>query len=130
MSDETADRPEQDLGWFARIGPFCHDRRRWVLAAWIVLLIAANVGAGAMGMAFNWQGNWSGLYRGVELTATGPSYLDQLWLHPNVDAQQMVVIASVGGPAEALGALTLDLTTAVESRRLSLTKETHGSTSG
>lgn len=30
----------------------------------------------------------------------------------------------------ALDALTLDLTTAVESRRLSLTKETHGSTSG
>ena len=25
------------------------------------------------GMAFNWQGNWSGLYRGVELTATAPA---------------------------------------------------------
>ncbi len=41
-----------DLGWFARIGPFCHDRRRWILAAWIVLLLAANFGAGAMGNAF------------------------------------------------------------------------------
>ena len=41
-----------DLGWFARIGPFCHDRRRWVLAAWVLLLVLANVGAGAMGNAF------------------------------------------------------------------------------
>ncbi|NLF00242.1 MAG: hypothetical protein GX601_04610, partial [Anaerolineales bacterium] len=75
-----------------------------------LLVVRVSEDDRAMGMAFNWQGNWSGLYRGVELTATGPSYLDQLWLHPNVDAQQMVVIASVGGPADALGALTLDLT--------------------
>ena len=41
-----------DLGWFARIGPFCHDRRRWILGAWVLLLIVANVAGGAVGNAF------------------------------------------------------------------------------
>ena len=61
----------------------------------------------AMGMAFNWQGNWSGLYRGVELTATGASYLDQVWIHPDVDAEQLLVMASAGGAGG--GTLTLGL---------------------
>jgi beta-galactosidase/beta-glucuronidase len=26
-----------------------------------------------LGLAYNWQGSWSGLYRSVELSATGPS---------------------------------------------------------
>jgi len=50
---DVAQPPEaRQRGVFARIGPFCHDRRRWVLAAWVLLLIAANVGAGAMGNGF------------------------------------------------------------------------------
>jgi hypothetical protein len=61
----------------------------------------------AMGMAFNWQGNWSGLYRGVELTATGSTYLDQVWLHPDVDAEQLAL--HVFAPGAADRTLTLDL---------------------
>jgi len=38
------------------------------------------------GLAYNFQGNWSGLYRSVEATATGENSLDHLWLHPDVDA--------------------------------------------
>lgn len=56
MSVDTPVRPDQDedldLGWFARIGPFCHDRRRWILAAWVVALILANVAGGVVGNAF------------------------------------------------------------------------------
>ncbi|MCB1002570.1 MAG: MMPL family transporter [Acidimicrobiales bacterium] len=37
---------------FARIGPFCHDRRRWVLGAWIVALLAVNILAGSVGNDF------------------------------------------------------------------------------
>jgi len=42
-----------------------------------------------MGLAYNWQGNWSGLFRSVELTATGGSWLEQFWVHPDLDAQSL-----------------------------------------
>ena len=34
---------------FARLEPWCHDRRRLVLVLWIGLLVAFNVVAGAIG---------------------------------------------------------------------------------
>jgi RND superfamily putative drug exporter len=37
---------------FARIGTFCHDHRRWVLVAWIVVLLGSNAVFGAVGGAF------------------------------------------------------------------------------
>jgi RND superfamily putative drug exporter len=37
---------------FARLGPWCHDRRWRVLIAWIVLLFVANGVAGAVGEAY------------------------------------------------------------------------------
>ena len=49
------------------------------------------------GLAYNWQGNWSGLYRHVELTATGPCCLERLWLYPSVDDQQLRIRARIGG---------------------------------
>ena len=54
MSVDTPARSHQDreVGRFARIGPWCHDHRRWVLGAWIALLIVANVAGGAVGSAF------------------------------------------------------------------------------
>ena len=59
MSVDTPIRPDEDrkddagkIGWFARIGPFCHDRRRWVLGAWIVALLAVNMVAGSVGNDF------------------------------------------------------------------------------
>ncbi|MDD5707029.1 MAG: glycoside hydrolase family 2 TIM barrel-domain containing protein, partial [Kiritimatiellae bacterium] len=38
-----------------------------------------------LGLCFNAQGNWSGLYRGVELTATGPAFLRHVQVHPDVE---------------------------------------------
>ncbi|MBM4049273.1 MAG: hypothetical protein FJ279_29595, partial [Planctomycetes bacterium] len=62
-----------------------------------------------MGHAFNWQGNWSGLYRSVELTATGHAWIEQCRLLPDVDDACLRVRASVGWAvptkkADAVGA--------------------------
>ena len=46
-----------------------HERNRW------------------LGLAYNWSGNWSGLFRSVELAATGASRIEQMWIHPDVDAE-------------------------------------------
>jgi hypothetical protein len=45
------------------------------------------------GLAYNWQGNWSGLYRSVELTATGPAALQEVHLLPDVDSETLRVRA-------------------------------------
>ena len=37
---------------FARLGPWCHDRRKLVIGLWIAALILISVGAGAAGSGF------------------------------------------------------------------------------
>ena len=54
-----------------------------------------------MGLAYNWQGKWSGLYRSVEITATGDHWLDELAFAGDVDARCLRVRAGVGGTGEA-----------------------------
>jgi len=49
------------------------------------------------GLAYNWQGNWSGLYRGVELTATGESFLEAFRVYPEADEERFRVVARIGG---------------------------------
>jgi len=48
-----------------------------------------------LGFAYNWQGNWSGLYRGVELTATGGCHLARLSLLPDADTGNIILQAQV-----------------------------------
>ena len=36
-----------------------------------------------LGLLYNWQGNWSGLYRGVELTATGRQFIEDFRTNPD-----------------------------------------------
>jgi beta-galactosidase len=45
------------------------------------------------GLAYNWQGNWSGFYRDVELTATGAAALHEVRLLPNVETERLRVQA-------------------------------------
>jgi len=52
------------------------------------------------GYAFNWMGDWSGLYRSVELSATGDSFMDRCWLHPDVDSQRIRCTMKVQGKAK------------------------------
>ena len=49
------------------------------------------------GFAYSWQGNWSGLYRDVELTATGPAGLQSLALYPDADAGTLDIAAGIHG---------------------------------
>jgi hypothetical protein len=63
----------------------------------------------ALGLVYNWQGNWSGLYRSVELTATGERFIKEFRAHPNVDQQTLQVKVRVGGVARAGKPLVLRL---------------------
>ena len=73
------------------------------------LLVRVSETARPYGFAFSWQGNWSGLYRGVELTATGAHYLSALAVYPEVDAQCMRVKATIGGTMNLTEPLRLRL---------------------
>jgi len=59
-----------------------------------------------LGLSLNWQGNWSGLYRGVELTTTGPAWIERLWLRPDVRSGVLRVLGEVRG---AGGSMTLSV---------------------
>ena len=62
-----------------------------------------------LGLAYNWQGNWSGLYRDVELTATGDCFLEQACLYPSVDDQQIGCRVTIGGLRRAARPVTLEV---------------------
>ncbi len=58
-----------------------------------------------LGFLYNFLGHWGGLYRDVELTATGPCPLDRLWLYPEADGERIrvkVLVAAGEGIAEGL----------------------------
>lgn len=74
-----------------------------------LLVVRVHEQSRALGLAFNFQGNWSGLYRGVELTATGRSFLERFWVHPDVDRERLALEVRVRGPDAAPGGLTLRL---------------------
>ena len=50
-----------------------------------------------LGLAYNWQGNFSGLYRGVDLTCTGSSYIEYMRLYPDVDKKRLDVKIQIEG---------------------------------
>ena len=62
-----------------------------------------------LGFCFNFQGTWSGLYRGVELRRTGPVAIEQLLLYPDARTGRMriVVVLDHGGNAEATRGATV-----------------------
>jgi hypothetical protein len=39
------------------------------------------------GLTYNWQGCWSGLYRNVELAATGESWIEHFWVYPDLEGR-------------------------------------------
>lgn len=61
----------------------------------------------ALGMAYNWQGNWSGLYRSVELAVTGETFLERLRLWPSVREGRIRIFARIADTERAGGPLTL-----------------------
>src|SRR5262249_52907640 len=87
----------------APFGPFGFEVSKLLSPGENSLVVRVHERSRALGLAFSFQGNWSGLYRGVELTATGPSWLERLWIHPEVDRERMTVRAWVGGPDAGSG---------------------------
>ena len=55
-----------------------------------------------LGLAYNWTGNWSGLYRSVELTATGGAWIESLRVAPDADGERLRLTVELGGsPGDA-----------------------------
>jgi len=78
-------RPGRDNWLTIRV----HERNRW------------------LGLAYNWTGNWSGLFRGVELIATGPCWLDRFAVQPDVDGQRLRLRPALGGATREPMTLTV-----------------------
>ena len=60
-----------------------------------------------LGLAYSWQGNWSGLYRGVELTATGENFLQGFSVYPNIESEKLQIKTGIGGDHPLDGGLSL-----------------------
>lgn len=55
-----------------------------------------------LGLAYNWQGRWSGLFRGVELHPTGNAWIRQLHLLPQLRQSHIRVRLLTGGRLRSL----------------------------
>lgn len=64
------------------------------------------------GLAFNFQGNWSGLYRGVDLTATGDNSLGHFLLRPDLNHQKLEISTRIAGKKTTDVPLFLDVSIA------------------
>jgi len=69
------------------------DRVRWDRDN--ALVIRVHEANRELGFAYNWQGNWSGLYRQVEWRATGPCPIAQCRLLPDVGARVLTARLAV-----------------------------------
>lgn len=63
-----------------------------------------------LGLAYNWMGNWSGLYRGVELVATGNSWLEHFHIYPDLDERRIRCRVHSGGGGRGALSLSISLT--------------------
>lgn len=63
----------------------------------------------ALALVYNMQGEWSGLYRSVELTATGGRFLEEFRAYPELDLQRLRVHVRVGGWTPSAASLVLRL---------------------
>ncbi len=80
-----------------------------------------------MGFAYNWQGHWSGLYRSVELTATGHLWIEKLWIQGDPDDKSLRFRVMTGRRPDASDPATLKISVKspegeeVETRNIKLT---------
>lgn len=51
-------------------------------------------------LSYHYSGKWSGLYRDVELVATGDAYFDRFSVYPNAESGTVTVKTAVGGNTE------------------------------
>ena len=55
-----------------------------------------------LGLALNWCGHWSGLFRNVELIATESTWIEHLWINPDVDKKCLNFTMKTRGDTENL----------------------------
>jgi beta-galactosidase len=79
-----------------------------------------------LGFAYNWSGCWSGLFRSVELTATGRSWIDRVWIHPDVDGERLILRVEVGGAARGALSFAVSASPIVRGRAAEATYELRG----
>lgn len=53
-----------------------------------------------LGLAYNWCGFWSGLYRNVELVATEKTWIEHLFIHPDIEKKFMNFMIITKGDIE------------------------------
>jgi len=75
-----------------------------------VLAVRVHEEARIMGLAYGWQGNWSGLYRAVDLVAAGTAFVDGLRVYPDAETGRMRLVATMGGDTASAGPLTVRAT--------------------
>jgi beta-galactosidase len=94
------------------------------------LLVRVHEKNRIFGLAYNWQGDWSGLYRGVELSATGPCWLERCAVLPDADSGHLVLRVGVGGQCEVGAEVLLSAKPVDGSRPAVSGKWTLGATTG
>ena len=60
-----------------------------------------------MGNAYNWMGNWSGLFRSVELTASGEAWIERMWIRPEAGSERIRLAVKTAGPGSATRRLSV-----------------------
>ncbi|MBM4032256.1 MAG: hypothetical protein FJ291_10765 [Planctomycetes bacterium] len=61
------------------------------------LVVRVHEQSRALALMYNMQGEWSGLCRSVELTATGPRFIEEFRVYPELDRQRLRLHVRVGG---------------------------------
>ena len=76
-----------------------------------------------MGFLLNMYGYWGGLYRDVELSATGALWFDRLWLYPEAEHERVRIRVGVGGGPAGDLALRVSVAPVAQREAASITAE-------
>jgi len=101
MTHQVGNHPKRDLTMFATIARFCVAHRRWVLAAWMLLLVI-GLAAGAMTMSRLKDSGGSGSSesaRGAAIVDKATSLGPAAWAWPSRSS----LLAFAGGRGESYG---------------------------
>ena len=71
----------------------------------IIVLRVDNSGGGPVG-CFNYLGNWGGVYRPVEIEATGSTWIEDIFVIPDIDNNKAVIRITLGARDQNPGRLT------------------------
>lgn len=91
--------------------PFGFEVSKLFKAGENTVVVRVHEEARALALVYNMQGEWSGLYRSVELTATGKHSIEEFRVYPELDRKRMRIRARIGGWEKSDKPLMLRITT-------------------